>query len=180
MADATALSCVQTFITTRTAELLRCGGALRPGGDAAGASSADAALSLQPQGAPSCTVLSYRIARCGAVSFRVASRQRHRSSLTLPPVGSGLRRGTWKFALHKVTSFAALAAAPGTSTFELANSGVTLGLGELASAFAVLDSMDVSDDAIISVTDFVSAIERQRSLVMSLISNTLVSSAPSS
>jgi hypothetical protein len=88
----------------------------------------------------------------------------------------GLTKQGWKFALHRVSTvyrdtLAGGDAAPGSS--------VSVGITELASAFAALDTLagpGTADDELITPDDVVKCIERQRTLVLSLISNSLMES----
>jgi hypothetical protein len=92
---------------------------------------------------------------------------------------TGLKKSAWKYALHKVSS--ALSLMPpspmeGASREVGAQRPVSLGLGELASAFAVLDVVEGDEQTVVTPAVFLSAIDRQRSLVLSLISNAVVMS----
>ena len=115
---------------------------------------------------------------CAPVLSVAASRVNVAISHVWCPCGFGeaaLKKAAWKYALHKVSSGLSLIPSPDGDT----KRPMTLGLGELASAFAVLDVLEVSDEEPITPSAFLSAIDRQRSLVLSLISNAGVTSAAS-
>jgi hypothetical protein len=52
-----------------------------------------------------------------------------------------------------------------------------IGIAELASAFAALDSMDGDDTVVVTADDVASALDRQRTMILTLVSSSLLESS---
>lgn len=88
-----------------------------------------------------------------------------------------LPRSAWKFALHRVgTGYRDIhTVLSPTQADGSASQG--LGIAELASAFAALDALtDVSEDKGLTADDVVACVDKQRAMLLSLASTSLLES----
>lgn len=86
-----------------------------------------------------------------------------------------LPRSVWKFALHRVGTGYRDISTVLSPTDGSASQG--LGIAELASAFAALDALtDVSEDTGLTADDVVACVDKQRAMLLSLASTSLLES----